>query len=528
MTRLGEDLMRGGRLTGEALRRALDLQRQLGGRLGTNLLEIGALPEGVLLQTLGTLLATRTASAAQLAHIPSSVIRSIPAKLARRYQIVPFQRRGNTLFVAAMGAGDVLVEDEVRMLSGCLVRTHLALELRIQEALGRYYQAPIDVRVSALVRRLTGAEEGPGSPPPASLRRSAEVAAGPAPAVPTLVDSGSWSGPVAEVGPSRSPETPDRRAGSATPPAAGASTFPEPAELRQESPSSPLAAAPGVAARVAAGAVAPAVPEAKVPPARPADLEGGGYPELTYIEIGADEEAALRGTPVPPDSPRDGDQEDGIQEDGDQEAGAHQDNGPGANSIHLSRTVAAPPTRHLVIPPPDRAEDPAVLEGSVEERLARAADELQGAVIRDEIADAMLEFCAPYLSRRALLIHRSDRILGWRGEGPEVDETALRSLEISPRDPSVFLSLSHAAGFWLGPLPALPANRALLECLGGTPPKDCLVLPVALRSKIVCYLYGDNLGEGVATAPLADLKRLMGKTSLAFEVYILKNKIRLL
>jgi hypothetical protein len=76
-------------------------------------------------------------------------------------------------------------------------------------------------------------------------------------------------------------------------------------------------------------------------------------------------------------------------------------------------------------------------------------------------------------------------------------------------------------------LPPLPSNQQVSGALG-SPPKDCLVLPVTLRGKVVCYLYVDNRDRGVSGSPIAELKRLVAKAGLAFEVYILKHKIRVL
>ena len=121
---------------------------------------------------------------------------------------------------------------------------------------------------------------------------------------------------------------------------------------------------------------------------------------------------------------------------------------------------------------------------------------------------------------------RKERIVGWRAEGPGVEESKVAALDFDPRLPSVFLGLREADNFWLGPLPGLPANLQLQAALGGAA-KDCLALPIVLRTKVVAYLYGDNGPGGVAGVPLAALRRLTGKAGLAFEVYLLKNKIRL-
>jgi hypothetical protein len=161
-----------------------------------------------------------------------------------------------------------------------------------------------------------------------------------------------------------------------------------------------------------------------------------------------------------------------------------------------------------------------------DERLAAASEMLLDVELRDEIADVILAYCAPYLRRRMLLIVRKDRTLGWRGDGEGIDLASVRAIEIPTGDPSVFYALLQGQSFWLGSLPPMPRNSELVFALGGDPPPDCLILPVILRGKTVCFLYGDNLDRGVGSAPMAVLRRLTAKAGLAFEVYIMKNKIR--
>ena len=435
--RLGERLVKAERLRPDMLRRALELQQQLGGRLGTNLLELGAVGEGLLLDTLGEQLATRTVKAAELKEISPEVLRLIPPKLARRYRVVPYERQGKTLLLASMDRGDALIEDEIRMLSGYMVRTNLALELRVGEALERYYRVPAEVRITSLVNRLAGSAAAP--------------APGPAQASP-----------------------------------------PPPPPRPLPSPPPPVVPSPHVP-------VSPA-PKAPSPPPPPA------APQLQYIELDAEDEALLRGEPASTET---------VEE---------------VVAEPVIETPARPAEPIAEAPLFDDEEDLAPLVDptlSLEERLDRAAERLQRAEIRDEIADVLLTWSAPYLERRLLLIHRQEHIVGWRGEGPGISTEKVRSIDIGTKEPSVFLSVQQPSAFWLGPLPPLPPNQRLLSGLGGFAPKDCLVLPVTLRSKLVCYLYGDNGAFGVAGAPVAELRRLVAKAGIAFEVYILKNKIRM-
>jgi hypothetical protein len=158
--------------------------------------------------------------------------------------------------------------------------------------------------------------------------------------------------------------------------------------------------------------------------------------------------------------------------------------------------------------------------------LASAALALQNAEMRDDIADAMLGFCAPLFRRRVMLVLRKDAIVGWRGEGVGVDRAAVRAVEIPVNEPSVFSGLLRGVEFWLGPLPEMPRNSELALALGKPRPRDCYILPVRLKDKPICFLYGDNLEAGVGGLPIAELKRLAAKAGLAFQVYLLKGKIR--
>lgn len=407
--RLTELLLKEGRVAADPLKRAIEMQRMVGGRLGSQLLAMKAIGEEELLAAIGRQQQTRTVSGADLREIAPEVLRLVPAKLAKRYRIVPFRLQGRTLMIASIDPGDVLVEDEIGLLTSCLARTHVALEVRIHEALERHYGLPAPTNLRVLAQRLSNEASG---------------------AVPAVV------------------------------PAPPPSLSPAPATRPTPAP--------------------PAVVPTPAPVRRPPPTPG----EMLYIELD-EEDAALLATPTTP----------------------------------LSSASDSPP-------PVNAAPSPESI--SAETGLEIAAQKLQEIDIRDEIADAVLEFCGAFFERRLLLFRRGEQILGWRGEGEGVQKEHVRGVEIATNEPSVFLGLLQGSPLWLGPLPPLPANQKLIRGLGGVGPKDCLILPVTLRSKTVCLLYLDNLGRSVAGAPLAELRRLVAKAAVAFEVYILKNKIRTL
>ncbi len=502
--RIGEMLVAEGKLAQHSLNDALRNQQQKRGRLGTSLLELGLIDEGALLATLGRQRATKTVSKSELANISPAVIRMIPPKLALRYAMVPFELKGRTLFVASGNVGDALKEDEIGFLTSCMVRTCIGLELRIFEALHQHYGVKIPDRYRTLAK---GAEIGrkPSTEPartrqsavampiPASLRASSSPPPEPVAGSSSAIRRLNQQVTTTTLPPRNSPPPPTLFIELDEEDAAllgrTSDYQPSPTDTADEPVLLQPTPLPWLARKVEGTA------EATEPLDRHSmAAESGSMPEVLPAPTLPD--STVREAAV---------QEAAVQEAATPEVGVPETTVIGAPALSMIRS-----------------------ETDLEERLQAAAGELKHAEIRDDIADVLLAFSEPYLERRLLLVARGDSIVGWRGEGPGVERDRVRSINIELSKPSVFLGLRSAESFWLGALPELPANLMVAEGLGGPFPRDCLVLPVTLRSRVVCYFYGDNLAEGVGGSPLAELRRLASMAALAFEVYILKNKMRLI
>jgi len=427
---LAQRLAREGLLRPEQAKEALASAGSMGVRVDTAVAIAGHLGEQELLSALGRHHKSRTVSGIDLASIPPSVIHKIPPRVARRYKIVPFRLEGNTLSIATLNPGDLLVEDEVGLLTSCKVASFVALEARLHEALERYYQQPRADPMLQASRRLSGR-------------------------VPAGTQTGLATG-------SPAPRPRPSTAGPARRRAAGAASqthTARPARRRIHDPELELT-----------------------------EEDLGQFPSLAEVAQGPDgaEPAPAEGLPSPETESR---------------------------PWPVATPLDGP---HLEWPD----------DLSPEERLAAAAAALELAEMRDDIADVLLAFCTPFFNRRMVLILRKDRIVGWRGEGVGVDENAVRAIEIPTDEPSVFHGLLQGMSFWMGPMPPMARNVELALALGDAEPSECVVLPVTLRSKVVTLLYGDNGSAGIGGAPLAELRRLVAKAGIAFEVYILKSKIR--
>ncbi len=425
---MGDDLGFGkwlesrGLLKKDDLRRANDAQRGRLGRLDTEILDLQLLSESATLEALGRFHNTRTVTGSELEFANPAAVRMLTPRIASRLGVVPFKIEGKTLSVATLSPGDLLVEDEIAQLTGCMVASFVTLEIRFVEALYRHYQAPITARYAGLLRRLLGQRESGETAEARSTPKVLEHS--PAPSYPAVGE---------------------RRKGE-----------------RRKTPRAPV------------------VEDALELSTEELDL----FPSLREDDGAPDEKTG------------------GI-----------------SGSVALAKDGSSPP-------PPRREQLPETPDLGAETLLEAASLAMQNVEMRDDIADAVLGFCAPLFRRRMMLVRRKDAIIGWRGEGAGVDEQVVRAISIPVDEPSVFSGLLQGVEFWLGPLPSMPQNTDLVVALGGPPPKDCFVLPVRVRDRVVCFFYGDNQDGGVGGPPLAELKRLAAKAGIAFQIYLMKGKIR--
>src|SRR4029077_9148958 len=85
---------------------------------------------------------------------PEEVQELLPAKLARRCRAIPFRALGGRLGVAVLDARNLACQDEIAFATGKRVRVHVGNEIRIFEALEKYYDEECPSRFASLLDRL--------------------------------------------------------------------------------------------------------------------------------------------------------------------------------------------------------------------------------------------------------------------------------------------------------------------------------------------------------------------------------------
>lgn len=427
MKKLGELLTERGWISRSDLMRALHHQRLVGGRLGTCLLEMGVVSEEHLIQALADQHRVEGVDVDALRNVPEDLREALPGKIAVRCRAVPVHATTSKLTVAMVDPGDLGCQDELSFASSRRLTVAVASEVRIREALDRYYGEPVDARFSRILDHLNRRrylwrddEEGGGKQQPD-------------------LEPGERS----DSGRPLFPDAPDR-----TPPPLPRPDFDKP-EPDQASGAAPAAAGTATSATTATDTDTEA-PEAPA---------GGRRTRPTAVRLSREERNALYG---------------------------------------------------------GRAPAPLSYE-EAEDRLGEMES-------RDLAGELVVDFLRQEFDRVLLFAVRKDAVTGWMGDAEGLDDEALERLRIPLSQPSLFLNLRHGGAFHLGPLPAMPAHRPLVELLGGEAPEEVLLLPVRIADRMVAILWCDRGGEHLGSIDLEALRALADTLADTLERCILLKR----
>src|SRR5690349_21441725 len=140
--RLGEMLMRDGRLTEAQLAQALAFQARDGGRLGTVLVEHGFIDLEALTVYLGLELGIPIATGAMLERAKRAAVRLLQPAHAFKHKCVPLVVQDRQLIAAIEDPHDFANLDSLAQITGYRVLPRVAPEVRLYYYIERYYGVP--------------------------------------------------------------------------------------------------------------------------------------------------------------------------------------------------------------------------------------------------------------------------------------------------------------------------------------------------------------------------------------------------
>lgn len=151
--KLGEMLVKGGVITLDQLEEALKYQVIFGGKLGTNLIELGYLGEEGIGWFLSEKLGLPYVHPDKLMDISPEVIKHIPQDLASKYKVIPIAIEKKRLTLAMADPSDLAAIDEIAFITGLTIKPVVAPEVRVMLALEKYYDIERDVRYIPIIEK---------------------------------------------------------------------------------------------------------------------------------------------------------------------------------------------------------------------------------------------------------------------------------------------------------------------------------------------------------------------------------------
>jgi type IV pilus assembly protein PilB len=143
---IGEIFIKAGLITRDQLNQALEKQKLLKRQesVGDVLVSMGLITERDRVRCLGEQWGVPFVDLTEV-EVESCVLKLIPQNAARKLKVLPVIRKNGRLTVAMRNPLDIFAIDEVRMMSGLEIEPAIAPEEDIINAIGRVYQADVNV-----------------------------------------------------------------------------------------------------------------------------------------------------------------------------------------------------------------------------------------------------------------------------------------------------------------------------------------------------------------------------------------------
>lgn len=136
--KLGEILVSSSLITSEQLLDALEYQKKSGLKLGQILIEKGYITEKQLLEFLSKQFSIKFIEISKIELNPD-IVSIIPESMAKRYSLIAISKENNVLSVAMVDPLNIVILDEVKLMTGYNVEPIFALEDDINNAIEKYY-----------------------------------------------------------------------------------------------------------------------------------------------------------------------------------------------------------------------------------------------------------------------------------------------------------------------------------------------------------------------------------------------------
>src|SRR2546421_1243782 len=147
--RLGDLLVADGLLGQEQLQKALVEQKGSTEKLGSILIRLGFINEEQLIGFLSRQYGVPSITLSQL-EIDLEVLKLVPAAIAKKYEVLPVRRMGNSLALAMADPTNVFALDDISFMTNLQVLPLVASQTAIKKAIDRHYESKTEAVASVM------------------------------------------------------------------------------------------------------------------------------------------------------------------------------------------------------------------------------------------------------------------------------------------------------------------------------------------------------------------------------------------
>lgn len=172
-TRLGDLLLQKGLVTTAQLDEALKYQVIFGGKLGTNLIEMGILEEDDIARALSQQYRVPTPTADEVMNVEPQVLALLPRELIEQHSVVPLKLEGRRLTLLMPDPANFKLIDDLAFRSGLIIKPVVAAEVRLILALEKHYNIGRDRRYIHVTKKIATKRPAPTPAPPVAAPEAA-------------------------------------------------------------------------------------------------------------------------------------------------------------------------------------------------------------------------------------------------------------------------------------------------------------------------------------------------------------------
>lgn len=156
----------------------------------------------------------------------------------------------------------------------------------------------------------------------------------------------------------------------------------------------------------------------------------------------------------------------------------------------------------------------------------RSAELLKSAETRDDILEIAFAFLRQFFDAAGLFVVQDGRAEGLDLAGRDVDLTRFMGLSVDLREPSSLALVHEGIVPAITHLDASPVDRHVRDFVGGRDVMPALLVPIAIRQRVVLVFYGDRSGEAFGLVDVPEAVAFAPRVSEAFLQLIVRRKLR--